>query len=204
MIPSAGTTCKFAFKTNFSALDGVYTIISQTTFQNAVAAGIDFLANLYTPAGLSPENYNADYSGFLQDRVAVIQAVSDNSIVYYIPESILRLVPDPTIKEYYDMIIVVKAGAYENTQVILPTIDAITDTVRASLGVTDPAYVVTNTANKVYLTDSEYSALEAARQANIETLVPLSVQLQQARDDNTLLAAKIAAYEALIAQLSGH
>ena len=202
MIPEVGATCKFTFTSNFATLNGVYRIRAETTFQDALISGIDFVQNLYVPAGLQQSDFTVDYSNYLPDRVAVLESVLDSSVVYYTPESIFLTYPDPTIKEYLPLILVVNLGVQKNTQVIYPLLDQIKDLIQSSLGTTDPLRVVTNPQNKVYLTDDEYNTLVIARQANIQTLIPLSVQLKKANDDKILLAAKCAAYEELIAQLS--
>jgi len=202
MIPSVGATCSFAFIAKFASLNGIYRIRAETTFADSIASGVDFVSNLYVPAGLAQSDFNADYNGYATDRVTILESVENSSIVYYTPESIFSKVPDPTIREYYPLVLVVDLGVQANTQAVLPLIDQVKDLIQASLGTTDPLRVVTNPQNKVYLTDAEYEDLVEARQDNISELVPLSVQLKNEVDKNTILAAKVAAYEALIAQLS--
>ncbi len=203
MIPSVGATCLFEFTSQFSTLNGVYRIRAETTFNDSIASGVDYVDNLYTPAGLTQEDFNADYSSYVKDRVTILESVVDNTVVIYTPESIFQKVPDPTIREYYPLVLVVDLGVQKNTQVVLPLMDHIQDLIQASLGTTDPLRIVTNPQNKVYLTDAQYEILEEAREDNKEILVPLSVQLKQEQDKVTYLAAKCAAYEALIAQLGG-
>ena len=199
MIPEVGTTCSFTFKPRFASLNGVYTIASTTTYLIAVASGINFVSGLYTPAGLSQTDYNADASSYTSDRIAVLELVSDTSVVYYVPESVFATVPDPTIQEYYPLILTVNLGVQLNVQAVLPLVTSIGDLVTATLGTTDPLRVVTNPAKKVYLTNAEYETLVTAREANIAALSPVSVQLKAAQDLIILQAAKIASYEALLA-----
>lgn len=202
MMPFVGSTCLFTFTTQFATLNGVYTTRGATTFAAAIASQVDFVANLYTPAGLSATNYQADYASYQNDNVAILESVADNTVVYYVPESALALVPDPTIKEYVPLTLVVDLGVQQNTQAILPLLNTIKDAVQASLGSTNPCYVLGNKVNKVYLTDTQYQALVTARAENVQTLIPLSLQLQNEVAKNTYLAAKVAAYEALIASLA--
>lgn len=200
MIPEVGATCSFTFIAKFAPLNGVFRIRAETTFADAVSSGVDFISNLYTPAGLQLSDFNADYNSYAQDRVAVLESVVDSTIVYYTPESIFLTVPDSTIKEFLPLILVVNLGIQENTQVIFPLLDQIKDLIQATLGTEDPLQVVTNPENKVYLTSAEYDTLVEARQANIQTLVPLSVQLRQEQIKRVILATKCSGYEALIAQ----
>ena len=202
MIPAVGATCLYTLIPKFATLNGVYRNRAETTFLDDVASGVDFVANLYTPAGLSQTDFNIDYASYRQDAVIVLESVLDSSIVYYVPESIFHTVPDPTINEYYNLVGVIQLGVFKNTSDILPALDSIKDTVQAQLGVTDPLRVVTNTSNKMYLTDGQYESITTARSTNIRVLSPLSVQLAQANKQIQNQAAKIAAYEALIAQLT--
>lgn len=203
MIPSAGSTCRFEFIAKFSALNGIYRVRLVTTFNDSIASGVDYVKSLYEPAGLDQSDFNTDYVSYKGNQVVILESIVDSTAVYYVPESIFSKVPDPTIREYYPIVMVVDLGVRKDSQKILPLIDQVKDLIQASLGTTDPVRLVTNEQNKVYLTDAEYQILEDARAANIEELVPLSIQLKQAVDNNQLLAAKIAAYEALLIQLGG-
>lgn len=202
MIPQVDSTAAYTFKSKFETLNGVYRVRAETTFRDAVAAGVDFADNLYKPAGLSQTEYNSDYRSYANDKVAMLESVKDSSVVYYVPESIFLNVPDPTIKEYYPLSLVVSLGVFENTQVIYPLLDQIKDLVQAAIGVTDPLLLLTNPENRVYLTDADYTTLSAARDANTRTLVPLTVQIANLLEANAILAAKVAAYENRIAAQS--
>jgi len=201
MIPPTDTTCLFEFIAKFETLDGVYRIIAETTFSNSVSSGIDFYNNLYLPAGLTKTEFAADYEGYKKDRICVLQSVTDNTVIYYIPESIIRTVPDPTVREFFPLVLAVDLGVQKNPQAVLPVIEEITDLIKDSLGSENAVRLVTNPDKKVYLTEAQYVTLEAAREANKQVLVPTRVQLKQEQDKVTLLTAKVAAYEALIESL---
>jgi hypothetical protein len=200
MIPEVGAVCRFDFTAKFATLNGVYRIRAETTFQDALVSGIDFVANLYVPAGLNQTDFNTDYSGYLKDRIVVLESVIDTTTVYYVPESAFGKVPDPTIKEYFPLVAVVDLGIQKNTQMILPLLDTITDLIQASLGTQEPVRIITNPESKIYLTDDEYQQVVMTRLSRSTDLIPLSVQLKTALDANVFLAAKCAAYEALIRQ----
>lgn len=201
IIPTVGSTCLYTFLAKFSSLDGVYKTKAETTFMDAIASGVDFVTNLYTPAGLAQSDFDSDYAGYTSDRVLVLESVSNNDLILHVPESALLNVPDSTIREYFPLLMVVNLGAHKNSQDILPLINNVKDLIQSNLGIEDPVSVMTNTQNKIYLTEDQYQTLETAREANINRLAPLSVQLRQALADNTILATKIAYYEGLIAQL---
>lgn len=201
MIPEAGATCLFVFDARFAALDGIYRVAANTTFNGAMASGVDFVKNLYTPAGLSAADFQADFPNYKDNRVSILESVINKEVVYYLPESLFRLIPDPTIREYYPLVLAVDLGVQKNTQAVVPLIDSVKDLIQSHLGSTNPVRLITKTQNKVYLTDAQYADLEEARQEHIEEMVPLSVQIKTLQDQNTLLATKVAAYEALLIQL---
>jgi hypothetical protein len=198
MIPEAGTTCRFTFTARFVSLSGVYRVRACTTFQDALVSGIDFVESLYTPAGLAQADFDTDYNSYFNDRVVVLESVQDDTVVYYVPESVFQTVPDPTIKEYFPLILVANLGVHENTQAIYPLLDQMKDLVASALGTDDPFRIMTNPQNKVYLTDTEYAALKAERATLAKELIPLSVQLKAANDKIAYLAAQVASYEQLI------
>lgn len=203
MIPSPGSICRFNFTARFSSLDGIYKTIAVVTFSDSVASGRDFVSGLYTPAGLSQTDFNADYPSYLGDKVLILESVLDSSVVYSVPESVFLTVPDPTIREYFPLVMVVNLGVQKDSQKVVPLIDNVKDLIQSTLGTTDPVRLITSEQNKIYLTDEEYAALEEEREANVENLSPLRVQFKQLQDQNQILAAKIAAYEALLIQLGG-
>lgn len=203
MIPAAGSTCRFAFTARFATLDGIYKTRAVVTFNDTIASGVDYVSGLYTPAGLSQADFNTDYPTYIGDTVVVLESILDSNTVYYVPETVFLTVPDPTIREYFPLVMVVNLGVQKDTQKIVPVIDSVKDLIRTQLGTTDPVRLITSEQNKIYLTDTEYQELEEARQDNIELLSPLSVQFKQLQDMNQILIAKVAAYEALLIQLGG-
>jgi hypothetical protein len=201
MIPNAGVTCLFEFIAKFETLDGVYIVRATTTFADAVASGVDFFENLYSPAGLTREEYATDYAGYKKDKVCTIESVTDSNVVYYIPESIFGKVPDPTIREYYPLIMAVDLGIQKNPQVVLPLIDMVTDLIKDSLGSQNPVRIVSDPNKKIYLTDAQYTTVETARELNKQTVISTLVRLRQEEAKVTGLAAKVAAYEELLKSL---
>lgn len=196
-----GTTYAFSFLPAFDALDGVYRVRAETTFEDSISSGVDFVRNLYIPAGLTDTDFKNDYINYKVDKVSVLESVVDSSIIYYTPESIFRTIPDPTIQEYYNLNLIVKLGAFKNVQDVLPLIQTLQDTIGSEIGVTDKIIVTTNSNKKIYLTQLQYQTLVDERNANINRAESLAVRLRNEQNLRLLLASKVAEYEALIAQL---
>lgn len=202
MMPEVGAVCRFTFIPKFNVLNGVYRVRAETNFQDAIASGINLVESLYTPAGLTQTDYNADYNSYLSNRLAVLESVLNTEVVYYAPESIFLNIPDPTVQEFYPLTLVVELGIQKNTQEILPLLDQIKDLIKTTLGSENSLRVLTNPQNRVYLTQSEYDSLIAKRQANINRLAPFAAQIRLLKQQNQYLAAKIQNYEAKIIQQS--
>lgn len=202
MMPEVGAVCRFTFIPKFNTLNGVYRVRAETNFQDAVASGINLIDNLYQPAGLESSDYNNDYNSYINDRLAVLESVLDTDVVYYTPESIFLNIPDPTVREFYPLTLVVDLGIQKNTQEIFPLLDQIEDLIKTHLGTENSLRVLTNPQNRVYLTESEYEVLLNERQANINRLAPFSTQIRILQQQNQYLAAKVQSYEAKIIQQS--
>lgn len=200
MLPHIGTTCLFKLTTKFASLDGIYTVNALAAFDDLIQSKVDFVTNLYTPAGLSKTDYATDYSTYSGSVVAVVSPVSDSTITYYFPEAVIRLMPDPTVKKYQNVYMAILIGAFKDTNTYTWIKTQIDDIVSSVTGTTNQTRFLANPDNDIWLTDSEYEALEATRAANIKAVVPLYEQLQTALTANAALQARIKALEtALIA-----
>ncbi len=125
MIPDVGSTCLFTFTSRFATLNGVYRVRAETTFKDAVRSGVNFVDSLYIPAGLEEKDYNADYLTYTDDKIVVLESVKNAELVYNVPQSVFLNIPDPTIREYAPLTLVVNLGVHRNTQVIYPLLDQI-------------------------------------------------------------------------------
>jgi len=165
------------------------------TFGTAVASGVNFVDSIYTRAGLSSSDFDVDYPSIKNDQVYLLKSVSNSDVLLHMPGSFFRLVPDPTVREYYDLMLVLPMGAFSNTQVVLPVVQQATDLIQSQLGISTPPSVLSDSTRKVYLTESEYEVIQAARDANKVALAPLSVQIEELRRINQQQAVLIQEYE---------
>lgn len=193
--PQLGSVCKFTFVTRFSALNGVYKVVSLTTYEATVAAGIDYAAGLYTPAGLDSSQYQTDASSYAGQEVIVVQPPNNTALTYYIPLSLIALVPDPTVSRYDDIYLSVHIGMFKDPDTYAWVKGQIEDILSSVTGQTLQGQWLANSKKSQYLTEAEYDALDAERQANIKAVKPLSVIIQDQLTQITKLQALVAALE---------
>lgn len=203
MLPHVGTRCKFALTTKFASLDGVYEVVSLGSFDDLIASGVDFVAKLYTPAGLAQADYIADYATYVGGVVCQVSPVSDSSTTYYFPEAILQLVPDPTVQKYQKVYIAALLGEFQDTSKYLWLKGEIDALISSVTGTTNQTRFMANPDNDVWLTQEEYDVIDAARKANIQAVNPIYLQLQNALALNTALQARVAALESAIIASGG-
>jgi len=203
MIPEVNTTCLFTFAADFGALNGAYKVQATTTFQNALAVNSSSIQDVFELVGLTQDNYLSRYNEFLTDTVLILESVGSTSLTIYIPTTLLGgNVPDPTIREYLPLELVVDLGIQKSPQMVLPLITQIKDLIATHVGTEEAARLVTSRRNAVYLTDSAYETIVAARQSLIEEQTPLIAQLQTAQNTITYLSALVKSYEDKILALS--
>lgn len=201
MIYSAvGCTCELTLGKGFAGLNGKYYISLEMTFKDAIASGVDFVTNLYTPGGKTVTDYNADYPNYLNDMVLVCVPIADKTKSYYIPTSLLLAPPDPTVKTYYRRLAVVDLGIMEDPNVLQPLVQQIGSLATAQTGILDCVILSAVTASPVYMTDTEYQAHLAAMASNKGTVtnsVMEALSLKAQLDDAT---AKLALAQQTLAQ----
>ncbi len=200
MILNIGTTYSFTFVTDFQSLDGIYRVRAETTFSDCISSGVDFVSNLYVPAGRTSDDFKNEFVNYKNDKVAVLELVANSSVIYYVPESIFLNIPDPTVREYYNLNLLVKLGAFERVESILPFVESVQDLLSSELGVTDTIKVITNSKRKIYLTQAEYQNLVNERDQNINRATSLRVQLVNKEKEIAYLRSLVSSYEALIKQ----
>ena len=177
MLPHIGTVCKFTLTTKFTTLNGIYNTLSLATYDSLIADGVDFVKNLYTPAGMAQSDYLTDYTNYKGGDVVVVSPVTDSTITYYFPESIIALMPDPTVRKYSQVGLWIPIGAFKDPSNYTFIKDQVSDLVASVTGEANTAYFAADPNEAVYLTESDYETLDTTRQKNIKTIQPLTTQI---------------------------
>lgn len=202
MIYSPGSVCAYTFVANMSTLDGKYKLISTRTFAQALLDGIDFVTNLYTPAGLNSDAYAADYPNLQNSVVLELQTVGTTTPqTYYVPTALITGVPDPTVRAYPSIVLGIPLGAFDDETQWTTMIPQINDIVAAYTGEAAQTTILVSEDETEYLTRAEYAALDAKRQRNIAALQPWPVQKLAMQQDLINARALLKDYEAIIISL---
>lgn len=196
--PQLGSVCKFTFVTEFASLNGVYRVIGLTSYEASIAAGVDYVAGLYTPAGLTSEQYTTDASTYAGQEIVVVQPPNTSSITYYLPLSIIALIPDPTVSRYDDVYLSLHVGMFKDPNTYTWVKSQVEDILSSVTGQKIQGQWLANSTKAQYLTEAEYDALDAERQANIKAIKPLTVVIQEQLTQITQLQALVSALEATI------
>lgn len=206
MLFNVGTVCKYTFTDKFKLLDGVYLLAATTTFEQAVDAGIDFMKNLYTPAGLSSTDFADDYNSYAKSVVLELKTIavgSTASVTYYVPDTILGTVPDPTVQRYPSISLGIQFGAFKDPTVYTSLRSQISDLISSVTGDSSALVWYETPEDAQWLTDAEYAALETQRAANIKAITPLQVVIKQKDDTIAQLKALNAELTAALVTLGG-
>lgn len=189
----------WTFPQKFSQLNGTYRVISILTFSDALTSDVDFFKNLYQPAGLTQDQYNADASGYAGQIVYQLQSPSDTTALsIYVPSSLITVAPDPSVTEYVPIYVAVPLGIFKSSAeyaFILPEIDALAAAVTGDKG-TCRFFGKSEAAQ--WLTNAQYDAQAAARAAKVIATNSLSTQNQSLQKVIDAQGARIAALEEII------
>ena len=194
LLPALNTISDYQFTTGFTSLNGIYTLVELLTYNQAVAQGVDFVANLYTPAGLSSTQYTTDASNYLNDTVLVLQSVNTTpTVTLYVPGSLLAMIPDSMVSCYNKLAIGVNLGVFADQTTLNWIITEINNILSSALGVTNPA--VLYSLGTTYMRVSDYNTLVATREAAATGYNTTYQQLQEQIQENTNLQTLLTYYK---------
>lgn len=178
MLPALGAISAYTFTTEFATLNGIYALTELMTYDKAVASGVDFLASLYTPAGVSSAQFTIDAPNYAQDNVLVLTPVtgSTQTTVIYAPESIIAMIPDSMIGCYNNLAIGIPLGLFDNNAQLTWVLNEINSILTATLGINNPATLYS--LGVEYQKISDYEALVAQRKSAASNYITLYQQLQ--------------------------
>lgn len=179
MIPNTGSWAKYTFINKFQPLNNIYQITSVENFESAINRGVDFYKNLYTPTGLSEDDWKIDYPKYSGNDVYWLKSSDNNSSEIPVPTGILAKYPDLDVDVYYPLILRITVGLYKSPDELQYLADDIKDMVSATTGETSSVVWSTTSAGKVYKTKSDYNKLDQQRKNKATQLTPLITQVTQ-------------------------
>lgn len=179
MIPNTGSWGKYTFVNRMAALNGIYQVISVELFDEALQRGVDFNKLLYSPAGLSKDDWQTDYPTYKGQDVYWLQPTDSTATSIPVPLGALMGWPDLDVKRYYNLSMVVTVGLYPDADRLSYLSSHVNDIVSSVTGQKSNVFWTASKSGAQYMTQSDYDKLEQTRQTNAQRLIPLSVQVAQ-------------------------
>lgn len=156
-----GWTYKFLFNPEFSALDGVYSIVKIYTYNELLEENLNLYDGLYKHVDKTSEQLDEDVSTFRTDDIFKLVNPDDSEIVYYVPSLVLSNIPDPNIDQYSKLVIGVNLGVCKDEEELEYIKNTINDYIQKMHGLTNEPQVFS--IGTVWLTDTEYADVVSQR-----------------------------------------
>jgi len=192
MYPKVGETCNFSFITAFNSFDGIYLIKSINSLNELLELEVDLVENIYVPVGLTELDYQNDVPSIRSDDIYKLESVEDQSIIY-MPQSFNELIPDPNVYEYLQLGFGVDIGIFDDQTKIEWIKDQIAQALQAVAGVEKEPSLFE--IKSTWMTETEYQAIDDARQALITDVTNHYTDKQLLIEENTRLKTMISEYE---------
>lgn len=158
---TVGQTYKFAFKTDFAALDGIYTLTHAVSWETLLVDEIDLFVHLYNKVNKTEADLDIDTPTIKTDVFYRLQLVTDETVFIYIPSKYIVGLPNAAVEEYSKLMITVDLGTFANANVLATLQQTMRDVLEQNVGVTNEVEVVEYDTE--WLTSSEYATVESDR-----------------------------------------
>lgn len=198
-IPKIGTRGIYTLLPPFATklLDKTaYTCIAVRRLADIVAAGGDPKAQYYTPNSLSDDQYAADAAA----NVCIITLQAGSLSTEYIPSSFIAGFPDIGGVPYTRLLLAADLGALPNSLDLNYTLQRVQDVILENLGVTATVQPVAASVTS-NLSDTEHTALTAARQNAITNVGTDYARLLDTQQQLAFALSRVSELEAFIVSL---
>lgn len=193
--PYVGTTYAFEFTNNFATLNGIYTVLRVMTYDEMLEDSVD-LRELYTAVGLTEADLEPQVQLFRADKILKLSSIV-NSTIWYIPHPLLNTEPDPNVREYYQLLLALDLGYYEQVKDIEYIKSVINDIAEKGLGLqSNPSDLFSH--NSKWMTEIEYNELKDERDTNKQTIINLFSENNRLRDELERVNNLVIKYEQTI------
>ena len=190
---------------------GVYKLAATTTYYDLVIGGVDVFQNLYLPLGISREVYNLDKRQWKKSDIwyKLVDPIQD-SIVYYVPVSIISGIPDGNVSEYKRYQLVIDIGIFNDPELLTEIITCVNMLFKAHFGIPTSANLAAY--DSVWLPNEFYDWLENERKNNIVEFMSVNSaqyfntlfynKYNQLAKENAKLNASVKTYEEIVTGLA--
>ena len=156
---------KFTFTSSFNTLDKIYRVVSILSYEELLNLEVDLFETTYKANGLDEVMFNTDLGAIRSGQIFKLVDVTDESNVQYIPELIIKEVPDQSVQKYLNLGLAVNIGIFDDPAKITTIKSEVEQTLAAMLGTNNNATLYT--VKESWLTTDQYVAIDTAREAAI-------------------------------------
>ena len=196
--PTVDSVYKFSFEPRFSSYDGIYRLVKLVTYDQYLEDGGNILTDFYKGCDLQEADVTTDLADLRESKIMMLanaSAVTDE-ISLYAPLCFVKEVPDCNVKKYYKFGMISYIGITDDPTTLDYMKTAFVQHVESALGVTpDPRFM---TLKEVWMTDDEYQAELAARDATKKQVVNYYSENQRLQKQLAELKTLLADYETTI------
>lgn len=198
--PPLNSVCRYTFVSRFAALNGIYILQRIVTFAMAQAEETDFIATLYTPAGLTQEDYDEDWQDYLSTNVYRLVSVLDETVVLNVPTSIIDLVPDQTVVGYHKLSVQIYLGPVRNPADITWIAGELKDAASSLTGTQSDVTFFSH--GRQWMTSQDATEYDAEVAASVSAVEAKTQTIRELRAENDRLQALVDTYESHIKTMS--
>lgn len=198
---TVGHVYKFAFHTDIASLNEIYKVTHALDYNTLLEDDVDLLDKLFTPAGLGQAELDAALPTIMLDTFYRLVGV-DGTVELYVPYSYINGIPVPDVFEYAKLMLGVDLGPWAEPDVLATLKTTVSQYLQDGFGIIEEPK--TMVYDKVWMAESDYEAILAAREAvkaggsGVINYFTESKRLQETIDAKD---ARIAALEDLVRQL---
>jgi hypothetical protein len=193
IVPYVGMTGLYTLKAPYTSLINTsieYTCVAVNTISNMVAQGLDPLTDIYLANGDTQAVFDAD--ALLNHSIITLQSgIGD---VIEVPANALAMLPNADGVLYSNVLLGVSLSAVANEVDLTTLKNEIKDVVLHKLGAKCTVFETTVGASAV-VSHARHTAIEAARQANINSTTTTLRQNELLLTQNLALIAKVTVLE---------
>jgi len=155
----------FVFKASFNSLDGIYRVASILSYPEVIELEISLLETIYKTNGLDEVVFNTDLPTIRSGQIYKLVSVTDSKIIYYIPEHILKEIPNASVQKYLKLGLAVNIGIFEDPNDVSTLKSEVDQTVAAMVGSSNNSVIYT--VDEEWMTTDQYGVIKTAREAAI-------------------------------------
>lgn len=156
---------RFTFTSSFNVLDKIYKIVSILSYPELLTLELDLFELTYKANGLDEVTFNADLDAIRSGQLFKLVDVTDELNVQYVPEHILKEVPDASVQKYLSLGLAVGLGIFDDATKITTIKSEVEQTLAAMTGVINSTSIYT--VKEEWLTADEYTVIDSTREAAI-------------------------------------